>query len=60
MSVTRPFCLTPGAFSTAITGALKSRLGHSHHLFGDAICFLLVGVSRSIDSEFRLEPDRRF
>jgi hypothetical protein len=31
------------------TSALELRLRHPHHLFGDAVCFLLEDVSRLVD-----------
>ncbi len=48
----RLLCLAFGAPSTAGTSALELRLWHAHHLFGDAVCFLLVNVSRTIYREF--------
>jgi hypothetical protein len=52
MSVPRLLRLTLRARSTAGASALELWLRHPHHLFGDAVCFLLVDVSRSIYREF--------
>ena len=34
--------------------ACELRLGHAHHLFGEAVCFLLIVVSRLVNRQFRL------
>jgi hypothetical protein len=54
VSVAELLRLTLRAPSTTGTSALKLWLRHPHHLFGDTVCFLLMGVSRSIYYEFWL------
>src|SRR5262245_2391460 len=44
---------TPGALSAAGASATSLRLRHAHHLVSDAICLLLVFVSRLVDRQFR-------
>jgi hypothetical protein len=36
------------------------RFRHARHLFGYAVGFLFVDVSRNVDREFRPKPDGRF
>ena len=48
--------LTLGTPSSAGASALEPRLRHPHHLFGDAVCFLLVDVAGSIYREFCWYP----
>ena len=47
-------CLTLGARSTAGASSLELRLSNSHHLLGDAVCFLLVHVPWRVDRQLRL------
>ena len=54
MFLARLLRLTLGAPSAAGASALELRLRHAHHLFGDAVCLLLIFVSRLVDRQFRL------
>src|SRR6185295_3884024 len=48
------------ASSVACATPLHVRFRHARHLFGDAVCFLLIYVSRSVYHKLRLETYWRF
>ncbi|MCZ7572464.1 MAG: hypothetical protein M5U01_28255 [Ardenticatenaceae bacterium] len=53
------FCLAFGTFSAAATARASLRARHAHHLVGDSVRFLLVGILRLSDAQLGLKERAR-